>query len=102
MNKPTPTSHRTRRITPAQIRTRRFRTRRWGGLDPDEVHAYLEAVAQELATLSRELIITVQENDRIKHALRDWQTRYSRAAHATSGMYTSWHHPSVTWPGNPG
>ena len=67
------------RITPGHIRTQRFSTRR-RGLDPDEVHAYLEAVAEELATLSRQLVLAMQENDRIKRALRDWQSRHGRLA----------------------
>ncbi|HEX5542520.1 MAG TPA: DivIVA domain-containing protein [Micromonospora sp.] len=62
------------RLNPTAIRNRQFPTKR-RGLHPEEVSAFLSEVAGEIATLHRELIIAQQENERLKRALRDWQTQ---------------------------
>ncbi|MEV0157609.1 hypothetical protein AB0H57_28325 [Micromonospora sp. NPDC050686] len=50
------------------------------GLDPAEVHAFLHRVAAELAATKRELVLTAEENVRIKRALRSWQSRFAPGA----------------------
>lgn len=67
-------------ISPAQVRGQRFRPAGVfaGGLDPIEVHRYLDRLADEIGSLREDVARTHQENVRIKCALRDWQ---ARAAH---------------------
>lgn len=65
-----------RPLTAGQIRDRRFRSVR-RGLDPVEVHAFLHRVAAELAATRRDLVLTAEENARIKRALRSWQSRFA-------------------------
>ncbi|HEX5597314.1 MAG TPA: DivIVA domain-containing protein [Micromonosporaceae bacterium] len=86
------------RLNPATIRTREFPTKR-RGLNPDDVKMFLAEVAGEIAALHRELAIVQQENDRLKTALRDWQTQQAtRIAHtlATAGNIR----PRQVWPIN--
>lgn len=64
-----------RPLTDNQIRDRRF-TRVRSGLEPAEVHAFLHRIAGELAATRRQLILTHEENVRIKRALRNWQSRF--------------------------
>ncbi|MDG4764092.1 DivIVA domain-containing protein [Solwaraspora sp. WMMD406] len=65
-----------RPIRPWQVRNQRFRpvgvTAR--GLDPVEVGAFLDRVAHDLGVLYAELDRTWEQNDRIKDALRRWQS----------------------------
>ncbi|MBQ1027484.1 DivIVA domain-containing protein [Micromonospora sp. C95] len=49
--------------------------RRWRGLDPAQVHAYLDRVADEIDRLHRELTTANTEAERIRQALRQWQSR---------------------------
>ncbi|WDZ85443.1 DivIVA domain-containing protein [Micromonospora cathayae] len=70
-----------RPLTACQIRERRFRSVRRDGLDPLEVYAFLHRVAGELAVARRELAYTVEENVRIKRALRSWQSRFAPRLH---------------------
>ncbi|MDG4763121.1 DivIVA domain-containing protein [Solwaraspora sp. WMMD406] len=74
-----PTAYRP--IRPWQVRGRRFptATRRGGGLDPGEVAAFLERVAHDLGILYAELDRTYEQNDRIKDALRRWQSSQAAA-----------------------
>ncbi|MEH1012050.1 DivIVA domain-containing protein [Micromonospora sp. CPCC 206060] len=65
-----------RPLTANQVRDRRFTDAR-RGLDPTEVYAFLHRVAAELAVTRRELIMTREENVRIKRALRNWQSRFT-------------------------
>ncbi|WCN82525.1 DivIVA domain-containing protein [Micromonospora sp. LH3U1] len=44
------------------------------GYQPDDVHALLDRLAFELGERSRQLHQAHAENDRIKNALRAWQT----------------------------
>jgi DivIVA domain-containing protein len=68
-----------RPLTVGQIRERQFRSVR-RGLDPAEVHAFLYRVAGDLAAARRELVLTHEENARIKRALRSWQSRFAPGA----------------------
>lgn len=70
-----------RPLTVAQVRQRRFRAVRRGGLDPTEVYAFVHRIAGELAVARRELAYTVEENGRIKRALRSWQSRFAPRVH---------------------
>ncbi|MGK5444196.1 DivIVA domain-containing protein [Micromonospora sp. URMC 105] len=65
------------RWTPHEVRTREFAARR-RGVDPDEVREFQARVADELAMLNETVRLLSQENDRIKRALRDWQTLHAR------------------------
>jgi DivIVA domain-containing protein len=71
-------------IRPWQIRSRQFRsvcgiTGR-GGLYPADVAAFLDRVAHDLAIVYAELERTWEQNDRIKDALRRWQSSHAPTA----------------------
>lgn len=59
------------------IRTRLGRR----GLDPDEVRAFLDRVAGDLAGLYASLGRLNEENERVKRALRDWQSMHAQMCH---------------------
>nr|WP_234361884.1 DivIVA domain-containing protein [Plantactinospora sp. BB1] len=59
-------------MRPWQVRGRRFRTT-WRGLDPDEVSAFLDQVADDLGRVYAQLSNSQEEAARIKDALRRWQ-----------------------------
>ncbi|MFV2009885.1 MULTISPECIES: DivIVA domain-containing protein [unclassified Micromonospora] len=84
-----PTAYRP--IRPWQIRAHRFPTipRRGGGrgLDPGEVAAFLERIGHDLGIVYAELDRTYEQNDRIKDALRRWQTSQARAAQTTMNLH---------------
>ncbi|MFC6023495.1 DivIVA domain-containing protein [Plantactinospora solaniradicis] len=66
------------RLTSADIRTARF-GRSWRrGLDPEEVYAFLLRVADEMELLRRDVRVARDDADRVKAALRNWQTRNTR------------------------
>lgn len=65
------------RLTPHEIRTHEFAPRR-RGIDHEEVRAFQRRLADELSATLQELRIACQENDRLKRALRDWQTQHAR------------------------
>ncbi|MDG4810360.1 DivIVA domain-containing protein [Micromonospora sp. WMMD1120] len=65
------------RLTPHEVRTREFAARR-RGVDLDEVRDFQARVADELAMLNETVRLLSQENDRIRRALRDWQTMHAR------------------------
>ncbi|MEU8260060.1 DivIVA domain-containing protein [Micromonospora sp. NPDC048999] len=71
-------------MRPWQVRERRFRPSRFGrrGLDPQEVHEFLDRVADDLATVYDALGNSRQETSRIKDALRCWQSEQARRANA--------------------
>ncbi|GLY26002.1 DivIVA domain-containing protein [Micromonospora sp. NBRC 101691] len=60
-------------LTPERIRDYQFTVRR-RGLDPAEITAFLDRVADELAVARTALTAVREENLRIKNALRSWQT----------------------------
>ncbi|WBB56971.1 DivIVA domain-containing protein [Verrucosispora sp. WMMD573] len=66
------------RPLPQHARATTFDTR-WRGLDPTQVYAYLNRLADELERLHRELTTANTEAERIRQALRQWQSR--QAAH---------------------
>ncbi|QKW12495.1 DivIVA domain-containing protein [Verrucosispora sp. NA02020] len=49
--------------------------RRWRGLDPAQVYDYLDRVADELDRLQRQLVTANTEAERVRQALRQWQSR---------------------------
>ncbi|MET7877807.1 DivIVA domain-containing protein [Micromonospora profundi] len=67
-------------LTPSCLRDVTLPLTRYGrrGYRPDDVHALLDRLAYELGELSRQLHQVHAENERIKNALRAWQT--TRAA----------------------
>ena len=65
------------RLTPHEVRTHAFDPRR-RGVDPDQVREFQARVADELTELHRQVRLLAQENDRLKRALRDWQTMHAR------------------------
>ncbi|PZG14379.1 cell division protein DivIVA [Micromonospora craterilacus] len=68
-------------LLPWQVRGRRFRRARLGrrGLAPDEVYAFLDRVAGDLAAVQHALAESRRETARVKGALRDWQSAQARA-----------------------
>ncbi|MEO3819299.1 DivIVA domain-containing protein [Plantactinospora sp. B24E8] len=68
------------RLDPSRIRSVRFSRRAWRrGLDPDEVYAFLARMADEVELLRRDIRVARDDADRVKNALRNWQTRNARA-----------------------
>ena len=57
------------RLLPHHVRAAYF-DRRWRGLDPTQVRDHLDRVADELERLSRELVTTRTEAERVRQALR--------------------------------
>ncbi|MGI5151957.1 DivIVA domain-containing protein [Plantactinospora sp. CA-294935] len=71
------------RLTSAEIRSVRFGRGSWRrGLDPDEVYGFLARLADEVDLLRRDVQVARGDADRIKAALRPWQTRNARVADA--------------------
>ncbi|MEO3744417.1 DivIVA domain-containing protein [Plantactinospora sp. B5E13] len=66
--------------TPTEIRAVRFgRGKCRRGLDPDEVYGFLDRLADEMELLRRDIRVAREDADRVKAALRNWQTRNARA-----------------------
>ncbi|MEH0972817.1 DivIVA domain-containing protein [Micromonospora sp. CPCC 205546] len=63
-------------LLPWQVRERHFPLTRFGrrGLDPDDVYAFLDRVAVDMAALHDALAESRRETARIKLALRAWQS----------------------------
>ncbi|PZG00855.1 DivIVA domain-containing protein [Micromonospora deserti] len=76
------------RLHPHHIRAAVFDTR-WRGLDPGQVHDYLNRVADELDRLHRELTTANTEAERIRQALRQWQSRHTGWRHTDPGSPNS-------------
>lgn len=64
------------RLGAHHVRGKSFR-QRWHGLDPEQVHAYLRAVADEMDRLQREVTTARTETERIRQGLRQWQSRHT-------------------------
>ncbi|NJP32043.1 DivIVA domain-containing protein [Micromonospora thermarum] len=79
------------RLQAHHVRTATFDTR-WRGLDPSQVHDYLNRIADELDRLHRELTTTNTEAERIRQALRQWQSRHAGCRHTAPGS------PNSRWP----
>ncbi|MER7332183.1 MULTISPECIES: DivIVA domain-containing protein [unclassified Micromonospora] len=73
-------------LRPWQVRERRFRPTPLGrrGLDPQEVREFLDHVAGDLAVVYDALAQSRRETDRIKDALRRWQSEQARARNERS------------------
>ncbi|MEV0806988.1 DivIVA domain-containing protein [Micromonospora sp. NPDC050200] len=78
------------RLLPQHVRVATFGTRRWRGLDPDQVYAYLDRLADELERLSRDLVTANTEGERIRQALRQWQSRHTDCRHTTATPNSRW------------
>ncbi|WP_027644645.1 DivIVA domain-containing protein [Salinispora oceanensis] len=77
--------YRARRLFSSQVRAATFARRRWrGGLDPEQVYAYLDRVADELERLTREATTAHTEGELIRQALRQWQSRHADCQPATT------------------
>ncbi|MFU8871718.1 DivIVA domain-containing protein [Micromonospora sp. SL4-19] len=74
------------RLTPHEVRTRTFDARRRGA-DPDQVREFQAQVADELTDLHRQVRLLSEENDRLKRALRDWQTMHARECQPNEGHW---------------
>jgi DivIVA domain-containing protein len=74
-------------LRPWQVRERRFRPTPIGrrGLDPQEVGEFLDRVAGDLAVVYDALAQSRRETDRIKDALRRWQSEQAR--HRNEGSH---------------
>ncbi|WP_406064174.1 DivIVA domain-containing protein [Micromonospora sp. NBC_00860] len=68
-------------LLPWQVRERRFTPTGLGrrGLNPDDVYAFLDRVAVDMAAVYAALAESRRETARIKAALRRWQTDQARA-----------------------
>ncbi|MFY1691854.1 DivIVA domain-containing protein [Plantactinospora sp. WMMB782] len=67
------------RLTSTDIRSIRFGRGSWRrGLDPDEVYRFLARLADEVDLLRRDVRVARADADRVKVALRSWQTRNAR------------------------
>ena len=66
-----------RRMTPDQVRSTEFNRTNLGrrGLSEDEVQNFAHRVADELAARETDNMRLFDENRRLKHAMRDWQSR---------------------------
>ncbi|SCL28703.1 DivIVA domain-containing protein [Micromonospora nigra] len=69
-------------LTPDRIAAVELPRTRLGrrGYEPDAVHALLERLAHELQHRARQLDLVRDENRRVKHALRTWQSERFEAA----------------------
>ncbi|MGS2616353.1 DivIVA domain-containing protein [Micromonospora sp. LZ34] len=76
------------RLKAHEVRVAAFDTC-WRGLDPDQVHAYLNQLADELDRLHRELTTANIEAERIRQALRQWQSRHTGCRHTGPGSPNS-------------
>ncbi|WP_018221625.1 DivIVA domain-containing protein [Salinispora pacifica] len=82
--------HRARRLFSSQVRAATFARRRWRGLDPEQVYAYLDRAADELERLTREARTAHTEGELIRQALRQWQSRHADCQHAATAN-GRWH-----------
>ncbi|MEU5722188.1 DivIVA domain-containing protein [Micromonospora sp. NPDC047738] len=74
------------RLTPHEVRTRTFGPRRRGA-DPDQVREFQAQLADELTDLHGQIRLLSEENDRLKRALRDWQTMHARECRPNDGHW---------------
>jgi DivIVA domain-containing protein len=74
-----PAENRPQRLSPQQVRAVTFTaaSRRRGGLDPDQVHAFLYQVADEMIRLHRELAAATDDAIRVKTAMQQWQVEHA-------------------------
>jgi len=74
-----PGTPRARRLGPQDVRDATFAaaSRRRGGLDPDQVYAFVNEVADEMARLQQEVAAATSDAIRVKNALYDWQVEHA-------------------------
>jgi DivIVA domain-containing protein len=84
-------------LSPREVRDRQFPLTRLSrrGLDPTVVRAFLDRLAVDLGALQAEVARTRKESERIKRALRDWQSMHARRCQAGA-------EPERREPGGPG
>ncbi|MEV1289966.1 DivIVA domain-containing protein [Micromonospora sp. NPDC049679] len=70
-------ARRVSRVLPGEVRRKRFSPTKFGrrGLDPSEVHHFLNRVAEEMNALYRDLSASQEHAARLRNALREWQTQ---------------------------
>ncbi|MEU1841132.1 DivIVA domain-containing protein [Micromonospora chersina] len=75
------------RLLPWQVRERRFKQVGMGrrGLEPGDVYAFLDRVADDLAVAYAALDASRRETATIKDALHRWQSEQGRARQAERG-----------------
>ncbi|WP_428962454.1 DivIVA domain-containing protein [Micromonospora fluostatini] len=71
-------------LRPWQVRHRWFTVRR-RGLDPAEVHEFLDRVADELSVAQVAVAALREENARIKATLRRWQSAQAAGHYELAG-----------------
>lgn len=76
------------RLLPHLVRAAAFDTC-WRGYNPQQVHDYLNRVADELDRLHRDLATANTESERIRQALRQWQSRHTTCRHPDPGTRNS-------------
>ncbi|MEU7970591.1 DivIVA domain-containing protein [Micromonospora sp. NPDC049089] len=79
-----------RRLLPQHVRAATFSVRRWRGLDPIQVYAYLGLLADELERLTRDLATANTEGERVRQALRQWQSRHTDCRHTSAAPNSRW------------
>ncbi|WP_328345067.1 DivIVA domain-containing protein [Micromonospora sp. NBC_00421] len=79
-----------RRLLPQHVRAVTFGTRRWRGLDPDQVYAFLDQVADELEHLTRDLATATTEGERIRAALRRWGSGHTDCRRTRTARNSGW------------
>lgn len=65
-------------LRPWQVRRRLFTPRGRHGVNAAEVRAFLDEVADDLAACYAEVARAHAEADRVRKALREWQTEMTR------------------------
>jgi cell division initiation protein len=63
------------KITPLDIQQQQFKTKLFGGLDPEDVDAFLQTVSQEMEDLSRENSDLKEQSRRNADAMAEMSTR---------------------------
>ncbi|KAB1938080.1 DivIVA domain-containing protein [Micromonospora sp. ALFpr18c] len=84
-----PTSYRSAAyhpLRPWQVREKQFRPTPLGrrGVEPGEVQEFLDRVAGDLAVVYDALAQSRRETERVKEALRQWQSAQARARNERS------------------
>lgn len=77
------------RLHAHHLRTAAFDTR-WRGYDPEQVDALLARAADELEGLRRDLSTATTEAERIRQALRQWQSRHLGCGQDGSSPNSRW------------
>ncbi|WP_089010160.1 DivIVA domain-containing protein [Micromonospora viridifaciens] len=77
------------RLHAHQLRGATFGTR-WRGYHPAQVDALLDRAADELDRLRRELTTATTEAERIRQALRQWQSRHTGCREHPTSPNSRW------------